>query len=118
MKLMAKTRTKYVCQNCGWQGPRAMGRCPNCREFGTIQEFVEEVARRSGKSASRVPVTAARSVPTPLNAVGTDQEDRMYVPMGEFSRVLGGGLVPGSIILLGGEPGAGKSTLTLQLCAQ
>lgn len=95
-----------------------MGRCPNCREFGTIQEMVEESRKSSRKSSVRMPVTAPRSSPQRLAEVGTEREDRLFVPVAEFSRVLGGGLVPGSIILLGGEPGAGKSTLTLQVSAQ
>ncbi|MCA9894257.1 MAG: DNA repair protein RadA [Anaerolineae bacterium] len=112
---MAKTRSKYVCQNCGWQGPRAMGRCPNCSEFGTIvEEVVAEPVKKSAKQASRQILGVPRSEPRRLAEVNMAQEERLAVPMMEFSRVLGGGLVPGSITLLGGEPGAGKSTLMTQ----
>ncbi|QPC84265.1 DNA repair protein RadA [Phototrophicus methaneseepsis] len=112
---MPKTRSVYICENCGWQGPRAMGRCPNCGEFGTIVEQVEAAPRKkSAKQASRQVVGVPRSQPRRLAEVDMAQEDRLAVPMQEFSRVLGGGLVPGSITLLGGEPGAGKSTLMTQ----
>ncbi|MGB1285554.1 MAG: DNA repair protein RadA [Aggregatilineales bacterium] len=113
---MAKTRKKYVCSNCGWQGVRSMGRCPNCNKFGTIVEEVVEVKRKSStKKNNRAPIGALRSIPKKLNEIGTEAEERLVVPMQEFSRVLGGGLVPGSITLLGGEPGAGKSTITISL---
>lgn len=106
---MAKTRTRYVCSKCGWQGPRMMGRCPNCSEFGTIDPEVVEV-RKEGKSKKnqRAPIGASRARPQKLAEVDLKEQERMYVPMGEFSRVLGGGLVPGSISLIGGEPGIGK----------
>ncbi|MGJ3238042.1 MAG: DNA repair protein RadA [Anaerolineae bacterium] len=116
---MAKTRTRYVCSNCGWQGPRMMGRCPNCQEFGTIDAEVVEV-RKTGTSAKnqRAPIGATRAKPQKLGEVDLKEQARLYVPMSEFARVLGGGLVPGSISLIGGEPGIGKSTLTLQMAAQ
>lgn len=113
---MAKTRSKYVCSNCGRQTPRYFGRCPNCGEFNTMQEEIEEVARASKTKAVR-PSSAAHSNAQPLNEITSDVGDRLFVPVEEFSRVLGGGIVPGSIILIGGEPGVGKSTLILQLCA-
>lgn len=114
---MAKTRTKYVCSNCNWQGPRMMGRCPNCGEFGTIDPEVVEV-RKAGKAKNvRAPIGASRAKPQRLDEVDIREQPRLYVPMGEFSRVLGGGLVPGSISLIGGEPGIGKTTLLNQIAA-
>ncbi len=110
---MAKTRTKYVCQNCGRQSPRYMGRCPSCGEFNSMIEEVEEVARAGARGASMSGVP--RTQPQRLGEVSSDVGDRLFVPIEEFSRVLGGGIVPGSIILLGGEPGAGKSTIMIQL---
>ena len=108
---MAKTRTRYVCSNCGWQGPRMMGRCPNCSEFGTIDPEVVEV-RPAGKTKNqRAPIGASRAKPRKLAEVDIKEQARLFVPMEEFSRVLGGGLVPGSISLIGGEPGIGKTTL-------
>jgi len=116
---MAKTRTKYICSNCGWQGAAKMGRCPSCKEFSTIDAIVEEVrkASKSGKNY-RAPAGVARAQPQKLADVGIDEQERLYIPMQEFARVLGGGLVPGSIALIGGEPGQGKSTLLLQIAAQ
>lgn len=113
---MAKTRSKYICENCGWQGPRFMGRCPNCGEYNTIQEVIE-TASKPAKQNRAAPGTITRAQPQKLNEISLEAEDRLFVPVDEFSRVLGGGLVPGSIILLGGEPGIGKSTLILQLSA-
>ena len=112
---MAKTRTKYVCQNCGRQSPRHMGRCPNCGEFNTMQEYVEQKSKPA-KQNRQIPGTS-RAQPQRLTQITTEEEERLFVPVEEFSRVLGGGLVPGSISLLGGEPGAGKSTLLLQASA-
>ncbi|GAB5493267.1 MAG: hypothetical protein Phog2KO_34820 [Phototrophicaceae bacterium] len=105
---MAKTRTRYVCSKCGWQGPRMMGRCPNCSEFGTIDPEVVEVSKKGTTKNQRAPIGASRAKPQKLAEVDLKEQARIYVPMGEFSRVLGGGLVPGSISLIGGEPGIGK----------
>lgn len=113
---MAKTRTRYVCSNCNWKGPRMMGKCPNCGEFGTIDPEVE-VARTGSKKNTRAPVGASRARPQKLADVDIQEQPRLYVPMQEFSRVLGGGLVPGSISLIGGEPGIGKTTLLNQIAA-
>jgi DNA repair protein RadA/Sms len=112
---MAKTRTKYVCTNCGRQTPRYMGRCPNCGEYNTMVEEVEEVSRASN-ARTRPAVSIPGNTPQRLGDISSDVGERLFVPVEEFSRVLGGGIVPGSIILIGGEPGVGKSTLILQLC--
>jgi len=103
---MAKSRTKWVCQVCGRAGPRQMGRCPGCGEWNTMVEVVEERAPAAA--------VAVRSKPHPLAQVETEGLERLVLPLQEFSRVLGGGLVPGSLVLVGGEPGIGKSTLLLQ----
>ena len=110
---MAKTRSKYVCQNCGYQSPKGFGRCPNCGQFNTMVEEVVEVAKPAKQN--RQPTGAARAVPQRLSEVSGDVGERLFVPVEEFNRVLGGGIVPGSIILIGGEPGIGKSTLILQI---
>ncbi|HLV36125.1 MAG TPA: DNA repair protein RadA [Spirillospora sp.] len=112
---MAKTRTKYVCTNCGRQTPRYMGRCPNCGEYNTMVEEVEEISRASN-ARTRPAVSIPGNTPQRLSEISSDVGERLFVPVEEFSRVLGGGIVPGSIILIGGEPGIGKSTLILQLC--
>ncbi len=111
---MAKTRTKYVCQNCNYQSPKGFGRCPNCGEFNTMVEEAVEVSKPAKQN--RQPVGTLRSTPQRLNEVSGDIGERYFVPVEEFNRVLGGGLVPGSIVLLGGEPGVGKSTILLGVC--
>ncbi len=113
---MAKQRVRYVCQNCGRTTPSYMGRCPKCGEFGTMQEevMVPETAV-SGKT-SRIPGSTA-SVPQRLADITSDGFARMTLPLTEFSRVLGGGIVPGSLVLVGGDPGIGKSTLLLDVAA-
>ena len=113
---MAKTRTKYVCTNCGRQTPRFMGRCPNCGEFNSMVEEVEQAAP-SKNARAKMQFEIAHNEPQRLGEVSGEVGERLYVPVEEFSRVLGGGIVPGSIILIGGEPGVGKSTLVVQLCA-
>ncbi len=110
---MAKTHVYYECQNCGRRTPRYMGKCPNCGEFNTMIEQVEEP---ESTLASR-PTTPLRSKPQRLKDVSAESGDRYPVPVEELSRVLGGGLVPGSIVLVGGDPGIGKSTLLLQVAA-
>ncbi len=111
---MAKTRSKFVCQNCGYQSPKGFGRCPNCGQFNTMVEEAEEVAKPAKQN--RAPVGAVRSIPQRLSEISSDVGERLFVPVEEFNRVLGGGIVPGSIILLGGEPGVGKTTLLSQIC--
>jgi len=109
---MAKTRTQWVCQNCGRTTPRYMGRCPNCGEWNTMVEVVES----SDRAKKRRPASV-QSHPRRLPDIETEGLERYPVPMEEFARVLGGGLVPGSLTLVGGDPGIGKSTLLLQASA-
>lgn len=111
---MPKTRTKHVCSNCGHQTPGYFGRCPKCGEFGTMQEVVEEVRKAASAKQDRRPVGVMRAQAQRLHDVSAQMGERYFVPIEELNRVLGGGLVPGSLILIGGEPGIGKSTLTLQ----
>lgn len=103
---MAKTRSKYVCSHCGKQSPAYLGRCPNCGQYNTFQEVTEEVKKPAVQE--RRLMNVPRSVPQRLADVSHDVGERYTVPMGELNRVLGGGLVPGSITLIGGEPGIGK----------
>ncbi|MBK8020224.1 MAG: DNA repair protein RadA [Chloroflexi bacterium] len=112
---MAKTRTSYVCENCGRRSPRYMGRCPSCGEFNTMVEEIAEVAKASGGARGRI--VAPSSQAQRLDEVTFDQEQRIFVPISEFNRVMGGGIVPGSITLIGGDPGIGKSTLITQVSA-
>ncbi|NWF69974.1 MAG: DNA repair protein RadA [Chloroflexi bacterium] len=110
---MAKTRSSYVCQHCGYRALKGFGRCPNCGQFNTMIEEVEEIAKPARQN--RQPLGSTRSAPQRLAEVSADMGERLYVPIHEFSRVLGGGIVPGSIVLVAGEPGAGKSTMLLQV---
>jgi DNA repair protein RadA/Sms len=112
---MAKTRSTYVCQNCGRQTPRYFGRCPSCGEFNTMVEEIHEVSTTAGGKKQRV--VLPQSQPQRLGEISGEAGQRLLVPIGEFNRVLGGGIVPGSITLIGGDPGIGKSTLVLQTCA-
>ncbi len=111
---MAKTKTSYFCQNCGAQSPKWVGRCPSCAEWNT---FVEEVIQRgdSVKTPGISTTTQRSAKPQLINEINIGAEHRIPLGDKELDRVLGGGLVPGSLILFGGEPGIGKSTLLLQL---
>ncbi|WKK58825.1 MULTISPECIES: DNA repair protein RadA [unclassified Sphingobacterium] len=116
---MAKTKSAYFCQSCGYDSPKWLGQCPSCKQWNT---FVEEVVE---KSSSRVPEwrsTASSKADTKrankaaiIHEIVYSEEQRIVTPDKEFNRVLGGGIVPGSLVLIGGEPGIGKSTLMLQL---
>jgi DNA repair protein RadA/Sms len=107
---MAKTITKYICQACGYESPRWVGKCPNCEEWNTFaEEFTKSTKATRGKS--RGPVKEL----LPLARVKADEEPRIVSTINEFNRVLGGGIVKGSTILIGGDPGIGKSTLMLQM---
>ena len=112
---MAKTRSNFICSNCGKRSPAYFGRCPQCREFDTMAEHIED-ARQTSRERRAGSVNGPRQA-MPLSEIDLTEEPRVPVPIEEFSRVLGGGLVPGSLVLLGGEPGIGKSTLVLELSA-
>ena len=112
-----KTHTRYVCQQCGRVAASYMGKCPQC---GSFNSMVEEVVHEEpvSKGARNARGLSGRSIPRPIDEVGGDAEDRVHLPIGEFSRVLGGGIVLGSIVLIGGDPGIGKSTLMLQMAME
>lgn len=109
---MAKPRTTvYFCQSCGYESSKWMGQCPGCREWNT---FVEETVDKKSARRSSGQKEPSRSVK--LNEIVTEKEERIHTQIEEFDRVLGGGIVPGSLVLVGGDPGIGKSTLLLQVC--
>lgn len=111
---MAKTKTVFFCTSCGNETPRWQGRCPSCGAWNTIEEHVEKPSV-PGTKAKSAPVGQSRK-PQRLNQVTVDGETRFSTGMGELDRVLGGGAVAGSLVLVSGAPGIGKSTLLLQIC--
>lgn len=113
MKGMAKEKTLFFCKECGFELSKWQGQCPGCRAWNTIVEAPVTKKGRGG-SASFVPMTGAK--PEKINEIETQQECRKATGMAELDRVLGGGIVPGSLLLVGGDPGIGKSTLLLQMC--
>ncbi|MFQ5677128.1 MAG: DNA repair protein RadA, partial [bacterium] len=114
MPVKAKNpKTQYTCQACGAVSPRWLGRCNECNSWNS---FVEETVKRSAKRKHDGP--KANGTPISLSKIDLGQEERISVPAQEFNRVLGGGIVPGSVILIGGDPGIGKSTLMLQEAAK
>lgn len=110
--MAAKLRSKFVCQNCGSSYPQWLGQCTQCKEWNTlVEEVVDRVEEKRGTPAS---IKSRHPVPVPIDAIPAQDGPRIALSDKELSRVLGGGLVAGSMILLGGEPGIGKSTLLLQ----
>lgn len=110
-----KAQTVYICQNCGAKSPKELGRCPVCGEWGT---YVEEQVERQTIAQKAPKVVGSGGMPQRLQDVDATPEMRIDMCCAELNRVLGGGLVPGSLVLIGGEPGIGKSTLTLQTLLQ
>lgn len=108
---MAKVKSIYFCNNCGYESPKWLGKCPACGEWNTFaEEKVTVTKKNDGKQRSR----DKSAVPIKLSEIETIDEPRIHMPSEELNRVLGGGLVAGSLTLIGGEPGIGKSTLLLQ----
>ena len=106
---MAKQKTIFVCQSCGYKAPKWLGRCPDCNAWNS---FVEEIAETVQKERERR--QPAIDKPRRIDSISTDKEIRHKTGLHEFDRTLGGGVVPGSLVLIGGDPGIGKSTLILQ----
>jgi DNA repair protein RadA/Sms len=113
---MPKIQTRFVCQECGRISARMMGRCPQCGAYGSMVEEVISTATEPSRSTGRG--LGGDSQPQRLTDIKGEVEERMPLPIGEFARVLGGGVVPGSIVLVGGDPGIGKSTLMLQVAME
>ncbi|MDX1628096.1 MAG: DNA repair protein RadA [Fulvivirga sp.] len=113
---MAKTKTVYFCQNCGYESAKWLGKCPACNEWNT---FVEEIAKKAASAEKNEwrsnGASKNRTQPAPIGTIDTTQEARLNTFDGELNRVLGGGIVQGSVVLIAGEPGIGKSTLMLQV---
>ncbi|GAB2774774.1 DNA repair protein RadA/Sms [Hymenobacter luteus] len=121
---MAKVKTLFFCQNCGAQSAKWIGRCPSCGEWNTyVEEVIEKAdnnpAANAWKASTSVGSSANKAAkPKPLGDIIYEEESRLNTHDAELNRVLGGGLVPGSLVLIGGEPGIGKSTLMLQIAMQ
>ena len=110
---MPKSNITFVCTECGGESLRWAGQCPHCRAWNTLQEFQ---IRKTARASQAQPLQAARA--TPLVEIDAEQAPRTRLAWGELNRVLGGGIVPGSLVLIGGEPGVGKSTLLMHAAAQ
>ena len=109
---MAKVKTSFICQQCGASSHAYLGRCPGCGAWNSMIETIEERPQ-----PARVAARRPAELPQPLTALGATAIERIPVPISELDRVLGGGLVPGTLVLIGGDPGIGKSTLVLQAAA-
>ena len=114
---LAKVRTSYVCSQCGYETSKWNGKCPNCGEWNTFEE-VEAAVRAGSKARSASAVADISDRIINVNSVDASHDEVRYsTGLSELDRVLGGGLVKGSMVLLGGEPGIGKSTILLQICS-
>ena len=108
----AKSKTVFFCQNCGYESAKWMGQCPSCHEWNS---FVEEQVKRAGSAGGDKRRVDAPE-PVSLSRVSMSEEEKFYSHIKELDRVLGGGILPGQLVLVGGDPGIGKSTLLLQMC--
>ena len=113
---MPKRHTSWVCQECGTSNPAYLGKCPGCGEWHSMVEQVDQPAAQSGRARSGSAASATK--PIPISQVDVSTSGRISLGIDEFDRVLGGGVVPGSVILIGGDPGVGKSTLILQAAGE
>ena len=108
---MAKSKLKYICSNCGYESLRWIGKCPECDSWNSfVEELVETGKKKQSPAKSNVALHK-------INEITANEAERIKTNIEEFDRVLGGGLMPGSVVLLGGDPGIGKSTLVMQACA-
>ncbi len=112
--MAGKIKSLYVCSQCGYESAKWYGKCPGCGDFNTMTEEIREAVR--GKTLSS-PAVRPSSRPLPITEISTEDEERYYTGSKELDRVLGGGIVKGSLVLLGGDPGIGKSTILLQICS-
>jgi len=108
---MAKSKIKYICSNCGYESLRWLGKCPECESWNSFTEEIVETSKR------KPVISKSMYELNTIETISADEEDRIKTGVKEFDRVLGGGLMPGSVILLGGDPGIGKSTLAMQATA-
>ena len=114
-EMAKKKATKFVCQACGYESPKWMGRCPNC---GAWNQMMEELEVDKNDRQNRVSMTGQTAKAEAIQDITVSKVPRVKTELNELNRVLGGGVVPGSLVLIGGDPGIGKSTLLLQVSAQ
>lgn len=112
--MAAKSKTIYQCTQCGFETPKWAGKCPGCGEWNTMEEIVKEPISAARSAAVRTGVTISKA--QAINEISTAEEHRYHTGLSELDRVLGGGIVKGSLVLISGDPGIGKSTLLLQIC--
>ena len=112
---MAKNKTSFFCKNCGYESAKWLGKCPSCSTWNSFTEQVIIKEESSVPEWRESTESGKPSIPRILNEIDATEDPRLVTPDHEFNRVLGGGIVTGSIVLIGGEPGIGKSTLMLQL---
>ena len=112
---MAKIKTKYVCQECGYENSKWLGKCPECSKWNTFVEEIEDKRSKSNKEVFVIDKSSSR--PLNINSIETIKEQRFSTCINELDRVLGGGVVKGSLVLVGGDPGIGKSTLLIQVAS-
>ena len=111
-----KTKTTYICSECGYKSPKWLGKCPGCNSWNTIQETVITEKKTSATRAMSISNGGSVRMPKKIGDVKVGYETRYKTGLQELDRVLGGGIVQGELILVGGDPGIGKSTLLLQIC--
>lgn len=117
---MVKVKTKFICQSCGYETPKWLGRCPGCNKWNTMVEEIDEIKgnRRAISTHTKKTSIFHHQTPVPISKIQSTEETRMLTESNELNRVLGGGIVNGSLVLIGGDPGIGKSTLLLQISHQ
>ena len=113
--MAGKIKTVFVCNECGYETPKWMGQCPNCNEWNTLEEQVISDKKMTGFSSVSTSVKTIASAKS-LSQIDITDEQRYITNISELDRVLGGGIVKGSVVLLSGDPGIGKSTILLQIC--
>lgn len=111
--MASKIKSVYICTQCGWEASKWCGKCPGCGEWNTMQEEIKDIVKTSQQNSDRI---SAYKPPVSIKEINTEDEHRYHTGQKELDRVLGGGIVKGSLVLLGGDPGIGKSTILLQVC--